>query len=227
MSATTFEQLVNRTRLWPGESSVETGLTPTPRVYIPTPRVHYPLLDDESVCRDLLLRLNSFKRLIHPSSLLLFLGQHFYLVWQPPHASPIFVQLLIQEQVNAMQAGFLSAHPEATWTGDRWVENCAYLSAWGPGCRFGRSHLNDYRHVLERATLVLCELLHIEYLPRHAALHLIQIHRLQLFDTDEARSRIKYLQEAHSTFAKRRRSLANRDRKKHLRLLEVCGRWCR
>ena len=180
MSATTFEQLVNRNRLWPGESSVETGLTPTPRVYtsIPTPRVHYPLLDDESVCRDLLLRLNSFKRLIHPSSLLLFLGQHFYLVWQPPHTSPIFVQLLIQEQVNAMQAGFLSAHPEATWTGDRWVENCAYLSAWGPGCRFGRSHLSDYRHVLERATLVLCELLHIEYLPRHAALHLIQIHRL-------------------------------------------------
>ena len=177
MSATTFDLLYNWIWPRPGESSSsdEAGLTPTPPVYIETlPRVHIPFLDDDSNCQTMLTHLERYRRLIQPSCLTLLHQRHFFLVWQPPHFRPIHIQLLVREQVQAMRAGFISDHPEATWTGDRWVEDSAYLNLWGPGCPFRWQHLKEYRYLLERATQDLCHLLRRVYIPRSTALHLIR-----------------------------------------------------
>ena len=104
MSVTTFDLLINWIWPRPGESfsSEETGLTPP--VYIETsPSVYMSSLDNDSNCETLLSRLQHYRRLIHPSRLLLLHRRHFFLVWQHPNTRPIYIQLLVREQVQAMQ----------------------------------------------------------------------------------------------------------------------------
>jgi len=194
MSATTFDLLINWIWPRPGESfsSEETGLTPP--VYIETrSNVYMSFLDNDSNCEMLLRRLQNYRRLIHPSCLLLLHRRHFFLVWQHPNSRPIYIQLLVREQVQAMRTGLLSAQPAATWTGNRWINDNAYISLWGPGCRFTRSHLNDYRYTLERATHELCALLCIENKPRRTLIHSLRIQRLAAIGTEEALASIAAL----------------------------------
>ena len=215
MSATTFDLLINWIWPRPGESfsSEEAGLTPP--VYIDTPQhVNISLLDIDSNCQTLLRRLQDYRRLISPSRLLLLHQRHFFLEWRHPDSRPIYVQLLVREQVQAMQSGLLSDYPAATWTGNRWVNDDAYISLWGPGCRFTRSHLNDYRHLLERATHELCALLRIEHRPRRTVIHSLRIQRLRAIGTDEALASIDALQQEYRRSTKRLSNLANKERRK-------------
>ena len=217
MSATTFELLTKWTRQRPGESSSsdEAGLTPIPDVYIETPpHVLYHLLNDETNCQILLDGMNRYQRLIFPSTLLRFRKHHYFLVWQPCRSHPIFVQLLVQEQVRAMQAGLISDCPASTWTGDRWVDDGAFLSHWGHGCRFTKSHLNDYRLTLERATLELCNLLSIEYTPRRTMLHFQQIRRLEASGAADALEHIKLLRSEYSRGTRRSNNALGHARRK-------------
>ncbi len=145
MSATTFDLLINWIWPRPGESfsSEETGLTPPVYIEI-SPNVNISSLDNDSNCELLLRRLQDYRRLIHPSRLLLLHRRHFFLVWQHPDSRPIYIQLLVREQVHAMRMGLLSAQPAATWTGNRWINDSAYISLWGPGCRFTCSQCTYY-----------------------------------------------------------------------------------
>ena len=215
MSATTFDLLINWIWPRPGESfsSEETGLTPP--VYIETcPNVYISFLDNDSNCQTLLCRLQGYRRLIHPSCLLLLHRRHFFLVWQHPDSRPIYIQLLVREQVQAMRTGLLSAQPAATWTGNRWINDDAYISLWGPGCRFTRSHLNDYRYMLERATHELCTLLRIDNRPRRTLIHSLRIQRLAAIGTEEALASITVLQQEYRRLAKRLSNQANQERRK-------------
>jgi hypothetical protein len=217
MSATTFELLTKWTRQRPGESSSsdEAGLTPTPSVYIETPlHVLYHLLNDETNCQILLDGMNRYQRLIFPSTLLRFRKHHYFLVWQPCHSHPIFVQLLVQEQVRAMRAGLISDCPASTWTGNRWVNDGAFLSHWGHGHRFTKSHLNDYRITLERATLELCKLLSMEYTPRRTMLHFQQIRRLEASGATDASERIKLLRSEYNRVTRRSKNALGHERRK-------------
>jgi hypothetical protein len=132
MSATTFDLLINWIWPRPGESfsSEETGLTPP--VYIETiSPVYMSPFDNDSNCNLLLHRLQHYRRLIHPSRLLLLHRRHFFLVWQHPNSRPIYIQLLVREQVQAMRTGLLSAQPAATWAGNRWINDIAYSVSGG------------------------------------------------------------------------------------------------
>ena len=228
MSATTLDSLYDWIWPRPGESSPseEAGLTPSPPVYIATaPHVHIPLLDNDSNCMTVLDRLQNYRRLIHPSYLILLHQRHFFLVWQPPHLRPIHVQLLVREQVQAMQAGFISDYPEATWTGDRWVEDGAYIKLWGPGCGFSRSHLNDYRYTLEKATHELCILLRIEHKPRRTMIHSLRIQRLADVGTAEAQEEIRRLQWEYRRHTRRLANSANRQRRRQVTLDRTNGEY--
>ena len=221
MSATTFDLLYNWIWPRPGESSPseEAGLTPTPPVYIATaPHVHIPFLDSDSNCETVLSYLQSYRRSIYPSCLTLLHRRHFFLIWRPPHLRPIYIQLLVREQVQAMRAGFISDHPEATWTGDRWVGDGAYISLWGPGFQLSRSpsHIIEYRFLLERATKDLCNLLHLVYIPRNTAIHLIRTHQLETSGNAEDHQLARTLREEHARKAKHRRNVGNRQRKRLL-----------
>ena len=215
MSATTFDLLINWIWPRPGESfsSEETGLTPP--VYIETcSTVYMSSLDNDSNCNLLLHRLQNYRRLIHPSRLLLLHRRHFFLVWQHPNSRPIYIQLLVREQVQAMRTGLLSAQPAATWTGNRWINDIAYISLWGPGCRFTRSHLNDYRYMLERATHELCTLLSIENKPRRMLIHSLRIQRLTAIGTEEALASITVLQQEYRRRTRRLSNSANKERRR-------------
>ena len=214
MSATTFDLLINWIWPRPGESfsSEETGLTPP--VYIESSSVNMSSLDNDSNCETLLHRLQNYRRLIHPSCLLLLHRRHFFLVWQHPNSRPIYIQLLVREQVQAMRMGLLSAQPAATWTGNRWISDNAYISLWGPGCRFTCSHLNDYRYMLERATHELCALLDIEHKPRRTLIHYLQIQRLTTIGTEEALASITALRLEYRRRTKRLANSANKERRR-------------
>jgi hypothetical protein len=113
-----------------------------------------------------------------------------------------------------MRAGLLSAQPAATWTGNRWINDDAYISLWGPGCRFTRSHLNDYRYMLERATHELCTFLRIDNRPRRTLIHSLRIQRLAAIGTEEAPTSITVLQQEYRRLTKRLSNSANKERRR-------------
>ena len=211
MIVTTFESLHRYAWLWPGESSEEAGRTPA--LYITSPAA-LPWL--ESVAnQDVLLRdICTITRTIYPSRIIGADG-HFMLSWMEPGQQPITVQLLIQEQYQAMLDNNIAAAANSTWTGARWVTDSDYLREWAPtaGANLGIRHEKDYRVVLDHAVSGLCRHLHTTYTPHALAVRNLYIQRLR--DQEASPADIAAFEAAYQLRKKRQRKQLGRLRKRN------------
>ena len=211
MIVTTFESLHRYAWLRPGESSEEAGRTPA--LYI-TSTAALPWL--ESVAnQDVLLRdICTITRTIYPSRIIVADG-HFMLSWMEAGQQPITVQLLIQEQYQAMLDNNIAATVNSTWTGACWVTDRAYLREWAPsaGARLGIRHEKDYRAVLDHAVRGLCRHLHTAYTPHALAVRNLYIQRLR--DQEASPADIAAFEAEYQHRMKRQRKQLGKRRKRN------------
>jgi hypothetical protein len=103
------------------------------------------------------------------------------LSWREVDQRPITVQLLIQEQYEAMRDGNIAAAANSTWTGERWVPDRDYLLEWAPAAQAAITtrREKDDRDVLNHAVQSLCRLLDSAYIPHSLAVHNLRIQHMQ------------------------------------------------
>ena len=161
MIETTFDRL--RYYIWPGpgESSEEAGRTPT--VYIRSAATHQ-WLDSDAIRTGVLEYIGTLTRLIYPSHIIVADG-HFMLTWIEADSQPITVQLLIEEQYEAMLHNRIAAAANMTWTGEKWIQDSSYIRQWAPNSTLRGTHAKDYRTLLDYATLHLCTMLCTPFIP--------------------------------------------------------------
>ena len=223
MSDTFSDLFTHGTWPWPGESSSsdEAGLTPAPIVNTPlslyvhrlSPQCTYPFFDTKENCLLLLSNLRKYRRLINPSELLLYQDRHLFLVWHTAGCDSIFIQLLIAEQVWAMQNGLIPPHPASTWTGDCWLDHTDYLALGRPGSKFTATQCNDYQNTLRLAAHELCKCLHLNFIPWELAIHRWHMQNLDCGKGAEQTELMSDLRREHKRKAVADRKKRNKDRK--------------
>ena len=209
MIETTYDRRHQFTWPGPGESSEEAGRTPT--VYTISSATHR-WLETDSIRTRFLESICTLKRLIYPSHIVVA-DDHFMLTWAEQDTQPISVQLLIEEQFEAMIQNRIAATTNSTWTGERWVQDHSYIQQWAPHATLRRTHEKCYRAVLNYATLQLCTMQNTPFIPHATAVHIQHVR--SLLDNGATSEEIQEVKEAHRRWARRQHHQLNKERRRN------------